>query len=42
MPAFGSGKMDRLLVKHLGIEKEAIHIEHDGGWHARELHGSPV
>ena len=32
VPAFGSGKLDCLLVKHLGIEKEAIHVEDDGGW----------
>jgi hypothetical protein len=38
VPAFGGGKLDRLLVKHLGIEKEAIHVEDDGGGRPGQLH----
>jgi hypothetical protein len=40
MPAFDGGKLDRLLVKHLGIEKEAVPVEDDGGWRSGQLHVS--
>ena len=38
VPAFGSGKLDRLLVEHLGIKKEAIHVEDDSRRHSGQLH----
>jgi hypothetical protein len=34
--------VDRLLVEHLGIEEETVHVEDDGGRRMGELHGGPV
>src|SRR5438132_4256553 len=38
VPAFGSGKLDRLLVEHLGIKKKAIHVEDDSRRPSGQLH----
>ena len=38
VPGFGSGKLDRLLVEHLGIKKKAIHVEDDSRRHSGQFH----
>src|SRR5271155_2907198 len=42
VPSLNGGKQDRLLIEHLGIEEQTIHVEDDGGWHVRELHRNAV
>jgi hypothetical protein len=37
VPALGSGEQDCLLIERLGIEKQAIHVENDGGWRPGQL-----
>ena len=39
MPSLGGGNQKRLLIEALSIEEQTIHVEDDGGWSARELHG---
>jgi hypothetical protein len=39
VPLLGGGKQDRVLIEGLGVEEQTIHVEDDGGWSARELHG---